>query len=138
MSTNAATWFYSTPEANVFLITERLNGTFWQARIAGLYWRCTHPQSPFAAEGYWADEVLELKWVPNQWLTLRVPQSLDVDLLVDAVSRRILGITPVLTYGDLLGNIVYEWHVDGGQQRWREIQGMPEFVRPRRLGKRGR
>ncbi len=133
MTTTAQTWFYQPPENQAYLVTERLNSTFWAARVVSVYWRCVQAEPPFRAEGYWGDRLLELEWQPGEWLTLKGPGDTDLSELVEALSKRILAYPATLAYGDPDGNQVFEWHRDGGQQRWSEIQGRPAFVKPRRL-----
>lgn len=132
MSANAATWFYREPERQPFMITERLNGTFWQARLVEVYWRCVKADSPCHAEGYLGDHRLDMEWVPGQWLMLRVPPGLDTKNLLNTFNR-VLARKATLTYGDTHGNQFFEWHLDGGRARWKEIQGKAGFVKPRRL-----
>jgi hypothetical protein len=132
MSANAATWFYREPEHEPYMITERLNGTFWQARLVEVYWRCVKADAPYKAEGYLTDQLLELDWLPGQWLMLRVPAALDSKNLIQTFNR-VLGRKAVLTYHDPNGSQVHEWHMDGGKARWKEIQGKAGFVKPRRL-----
>ncbi len=133
MSTNAGTWFYHEPEHHPYLITERLNATFWQAGIVGLYWRCVRPEPPFIAQGLASERMVELEWMPTQWVALKVPPGFDADDLVQQVSKRILAMPVSITYGDPEGRKVYEWHVDGGRRRWGEIQGHAGFMQPRHL-----
>jgi hypothetical protein len=136
MSANAGTWFYRQPEAEPYMVTERLNGTFWQARLVLVYWRCTSVASagsPFRAEGFMGDHQLEIEWVPNQWFKLKAPAGFKADDLVKAISKSILAIKASLSYGDPDGNQYFEWHTDGGKGRWKEIQGTAGFVKPRRL-----
>jgi|GEM_PF-223115 len=144
MSTNAASWFYHEPEHVPYLISERLNATFWQARIVGIYWRCVQAEPPFRAEGYASNQMLELEWQPAQWLALKVPteavengmpDGAKVDDLVDNLSKRILAKPASLSYVDPQGRKVYEWHIDGGAHRWSEIQGKPGFSQPKRFSK---
>lgn len=115
------------------MVTERLNGTFWQARLVRIYWRCTSTESPFRAEGYMGEHMLEIEWVPNKWFLLKAPAGAKVDDLVKSISRSILALKATLTYGDPDGNQFFEWHTDGGKDRWKEIQGKAGFVKPRRL-----
>jgi hypothetical protein len=137
MSANAATWFYREPEHNAYLISERLNGTFWQARIVDIYWRCTSAEPPFRAIGLTGDQQIELEWLPGKWLTMKFPAGYeDAERISNAVSTRVLALPASLMYGDHDGRAVYEWHADGGKHRWSEIQGRPEYVHPRRLGKK--
>ena len=133
MSTNAGKWFYQEPENQAFLISERLNSTFWQARIVGAYWRCDRAEPPYHAKGYSGDHMLELEWVPGEWLALKVPAGADPDALVKAVATRIMAFPATLTYGNDDDQQVYEWHCDGGDQRWSEVQGTPQYKQPQRL-----
>ena len=121
MSTNAWTWFFNEPENQAYLITERLNATFWQARVVNVYWRCTQDTPPFQAAGYVGDHVVELSWQPNEWLSLRVPAGFDADDLVKAISQRILTIPPNLSY-EQGGSQAYEWVLEDGQSRLAELQ----------------
>jgi hypothetical protein len=41
----------------------------------------------------------------------------------------------VLEYQDSEGMHVVEWHTDGGQERWSQIQGNPQYQGLRRIGK---
>jgi hypothetical protein len=132
MSANAGTWFYREPEHQPFMITERLNGTFWQARLVEIYWRCVKADGPFKAEGYLGDQQLDIEWLPAQWLMLRVPAGLDSKTLVKTFNR-VLARKAVLTYDDSHGSQIFEWHMDGGKARWKEIQGKAGFVKPRLL-----
>jgi hypothetical protein len=122
MSTNAWTWFFNEPENQSYLITERLNATFWQARVVNVYWRCTQDTAPYEAAGYAGDQVLGMSWQPKEWLALRVPPGFEADDLVKAISQRILTIPPTLTY-EQADHQVYEWVVDGGQSRYTELEG---------------
>jgi hypothetical protein len=132
MSANAGTWFYRVPEPQAFMITERLNGTFWQARLVEVYWRCVKADAPYKAEGYYGDQLLEIEWVPGQWLLLRMPAGLDTKNLIQTFNR-VLARKATLTYGDQHGTQIFEWHIDGGKTRWKEIQGKAGYVKPRRL-----
>ena len=121
MSTNAWTWFFNEPEHEPYLITERLNGTFWQARVVDIYWRCTQATSPYQATGYAGEHAIGIAWEPNAWLSLRVPAGFDADDLVKAITQRILTVPPVLTY-EQNGSHVYEWVLEGGQSRYAELE----------------
>jgi hypothetical protein len=142
MSANAASWFYTEPEHNQYLITERLNGTFWQARVVGVYWRVEHAEPPFRALGYAGTYVLDMEWVPGQWLALKVPAQavqdglstgIKIEELVENISKRVLAIPASISFTDPEGRRVYEWHMDGGAHRWSELQGRPGFHQPKRL-----
>jgi hypothetical protein len=133
MSANAATWFYEAPEPNAYLISERLNGNFWQSRIVSIYWRCVQAEAPYRAEGHMGNTVLELSWEPNVWLALTVPADLDVDALVSHISDRVLKFPASFTYETPDGERVYEWWVEDAHTRWSEIQGTAGFINPTRL-----
>lgn len=133
MSTTAETWFYYEPEHNAYLISERLNATFWTARVVEIYWRCVKADPPFCAVGYSGEHTVALEWVPTDWLALRCQEELCVDTVVEAISNRILAFPATLVYGKQDGTRVWEWHRDGGHKRWSEIQGRAEFLRPERL-----
>ena len=75
-----------------------------------------------------------LRSLPAIGKLIRLPQ---LATLVEIISKRILGQPASLTYGDSDGRTVYEWHRDGGVERWSEIQGKPIYVHPRRLNKSG-
>jgi hypothetical protein len=141
MSTNARSWFYNEPEHNAFLIAERVNGTFWQARYMQVNWRCVQVESPFRVEGFLGDQLVAMEWIPGEWLSLIATGKADpaqLEALVEVISKRVLGQPASLTFGDSDGHTVYEWHQDDGDKRWREIQGKPVYVRPRRLTKSGK
>jgi hypothetical protein len=135
MTTNAGTWFFQEPEHNSYLISERLNSTFWNARVVDVYWKCTQAESPFQATGYSGSDIITLEWVPNDWLRLTIPagSAFNMDALAEAVSKRILLTEPSFGYQDADQAVVTEWHRDGGQQRWSEIQGNAAYVQPHRL-----
>ena len=52
MSTTAETWFTTEPENQAYLISERLNATFWQARAVDVYWKVIRTEPPYLAHGY--------------------------------------------------------------------------------------
>lgn len=133
MSSNASKWFFEQPENKPFFVTERINGTFWNARIVDIYWRCTRAEAPLQAEGYGDHLVFHLEWEPGQWLKLSGLDTEALTDLADAMNRRIMGFSAAFTYEDYDGNRVYEWHRDGGNDRWGDLQGRAEFVRPTRL-----
>lgn len=132
--TNASTWFYSQPEPVPFLIAERVNNTFWAARVVDIYWTVTRAEAPYRAEGLLENAPVELEWVPGEWLALGGPQETPAFKdIINAISARIVARPATLTYINRRGMRVYEWHPFGGKERWREIQGKPEFIAPERL-----
>ncbi len=135
MSSNAGTWFYSTPEHDAFMVTERLNASFWQARMVEATWRCVQAEegAPFRAYGYAGDLVLEMEWIPGDWLSLRMPAQFDVEGYVDGVTSRILAIKPSAIYEDRNGRVAYEWYTELNSPRWKVLQGNAEYIKLRRL-----
>lgn len=134
MSTNASTWFYNPPENRAYLIGERLNGTFWQSRIVNVYWHCVEAEAPFLARGYLEDgRGIELSWEPGKWLALKSPEGYDPTELVTAISKRVLARPAAISFVDVDGNLIHEWHTDGGKKRWAEIQGKANFQNPQHL-----
>ena len=136
MSANAGTWFYRQPETDPYMVTERLNGTFWQARAVDYYWRCTEAGAVYKADGFMGDKKLEMEWVPQKWLLVKAPPGTEMKPLTALFSRQVLAMPASLSYEDPDGNLIVEWHRDGGDSRWAEIQGNPRFGKPQRLAKK--
>jgi hypothetical protein len=132
MSTNARTWFYSTPEPIAYNIAARVNETFWQARTVQLYWKCVHAEPPIKVVGYWDGDPAEMEWVPGEWLALKVPGDHDTRGLVQGVST-VLGLRPTFAYKDAAGREVTEWCVRDPERRWNDIQGKAAYQHPKRL-----
>lgn len=133
MASTAANWFYAPAEGNDFFVTEHLNAGFWFARAVSVYWRCTSSETPFTAEGYTSSQKLTLEWEPGKWVKLSGTEGDELNLMIQAITKPMLGFAPSLTYHAHNGNRVYEWHTDGGDKRWSEVQGIAEFVQPERL-----
>lgn len=132
MATNARTWFYETPENNAYLLQERVNTTLWMARLLDVYFTAENTEPPFRMTGFWQGTPLVIEWQPGQWFRLVAPR--DVPAIIAAFSN-ILQIPASLTYTDIEGRIITEWHRDGGEAQWREIQGNPTYQSPVRLNK---
>ena len=130
MATSARTWFYTTPEERPYLIEERVNHTLWNNRLQGVYMNCVQYTTPVKMVGNWNDMPLEFEWQPEQWFILRAGR--EVKELI-GVMRQILMMRPALAYQDEYGMYCVEWHTDGGEDRWRHVQGKPEFQGLRRL-----
>lgn len=135
MSTNASTWFYREPERDPYLIEERVNHTLWDARMPFLYFDCVSAEPPFRMVGEWHGATLEMEWEPGRVLILRAAKDLpekELPRLRRGFSL-VLGIhPPSLAYEDLDGRLVTEWHTDGGEKRWQEIQGQSRYRNPKR------
>ena len=132
MTTTTLSWFYRNPEADAYAISERLRTSFWDARLTNLWLDCTRAEAPFLAVGQTGETKVTLEWMPGRWLTLHTtPTGQHV---ADAVSF-LLKFKPAFRYRDVEGAMVWEWHTDGGNNRWQEIQGKPSFHAPLRLNK---
>ncbi len=128
MSTNASTWFYSEPEHDPYLIEERVNQTLWNARQVYLYLDCVQAAPPYKMVGEWKDIHIEVEWEVGKHFTLRTDH--EAPGLRRGISQA-LGISPPsLAYQAVDGTYVTEWHVDGGGERWREVQGQPKYRQP--------
>lgn len=133
MSTTAETWFYNEPENQAYLIGERLNASFWQARAVNTYWKVVRDEPPYVAHGYQGEEIVELEWVPREWLTLRAPADAETDRLAEVISKRILATPATFSYVTHDGRHVYEWHRGDAAKRWNELQGRYEVSQLKRL-----
>lgn len=120
MATSSRTWFYTTPEPRPYFIEERINNTLWKNRLQGLYMNCTHAIAPIQMEGNWYGMSVEFEWVPGDYFKLRTSEERK-DLI--GVLRQMLMLRPALAYMDEDGHHVVEWHMDGGEKRWAELQG---------------
>lgn len=132
MATSSRTWFYSTPEERPFYIEERVNHTLWKNRLQGVYMSCIQHTAPYRMEGSWNDMPIQFEWQPGDYFILRTGR--EVKELV-GVMRQILMIRPALMYQDQDGLYCVEWHTDGGEKRWKQIQGQPGYQGLRRLKK---
>jgi hypothetical protein len=130
MATSSHTWFYSTPEPRPYYIEERVNHTLWKHRLQGLMMTCTKATVPIEMQGKWRDAPVIFEWKPGDYFVLRSDKEYK-ELI--GVLRQVLMMRPALSYTDSEGMYAVEWHSDGGQKRWREIQGKPQFVGLRRL-----
>ncbi len=134
MATDARTWFYTTPEARPYFIEERVNHTLWKNRLTNIHMVCTSPTVPIRMEGRWQNELpVMFEWEPGRYFLLRTGEE-SKELI--GVLRQILMFRPSFIYQDNEGMHVVEWHTDGGEQRWRDLQGKPQYQAVRRL-KRG-
>jgi hypothetical protein len=134
MATDARTWFYSTPEPRPYYIEERVNHTLWKNRLQGLYMSCTQATAPIQMEGNWNGMPVIFEWTPGKYFTLKMGEKRKD--LIGVVRQMLLNLPPVLEYGDAEGLYVVEWHTDGGQARWTELQGNPQYRGLRRIASR--
>lgn len=131
MVTDSRTWFYTTPQARPYFIEERVNHTLWKNRLTNIHMVCTKADVPIQMEGRWHNEMpLTFEWQPGKYFVLRMGEESKE---IIGVMRQILMIRPAFTYQDTDGMYVVEWHTDGGESRWKEIQGKPQYQGARRL-----
>lgn len=132
MASHAGTWFYSTPDNKPFVLQERVNSNLWMARLFEIFFTAESTEPPYRMSSPYQDQKLVIEWEPSKWLALTTAQ--EVPLVAGAFSN-ILQIPAALTYTNIDGQIVTEWHADGGDARWRQIQGNPTFQSPVRLNR---
>ncbi|NJL92293.1 MAG: hypothetical protein HC915_00515 [Anaerolineae bacterium] len=125
MATNATTWFYREPEkGRPYLISERVNHTFWQNRINDVYFTCVHAEPPFRLVGEWDGKAVELEYEPTRVFILRMQE--ESVPFVRGVAE-ILGFPPTVSYTDADGRFITEWYAKDAQKRLSEVQGNPSF-----------
>lgn len=131
MATDARSWFYTTPHPRPYFIEERVNHTLWRNRLTNVHMSCVKAEVPIRMEGLWQNEVpVSFEWEPGKWFVLRLG---DESKEFIGVVRQMLMMRPALMYQDRDGMTVVEWHTDGGEDRWRQIQGNPQFQGLKRL-----
>lgn len=131
MATDARTWFYTTPQPRPYFIEERVNHTLWRNRLTNVHMTCTQAEAPIRMEGRWQNEMpVTFEWQPGKWFILRMGEESKEFI---GVVRQMLMMRPALMYQDRDGMTVVEWHTDGGETRWREVQGKPQYQALKRL-----
>lgn len=133
MATSSRTWFYSRPEPRPYYIEERVNHTLWKNRLQGIFMSCTQAANPIKMEGNLNGMPIFFEWEPGQYFILRMAEERKE--IIGVVRQVLLGLKPVFTYQDTDGMYVVEWHTDGGDARWKAIQGDPRYQGLRRLVK---
>lgn len=134
MATTSRTWFYSTPEPRPYYIEERVNHTLWKNRLQGLYMTCTQATPPVKMEGDWDGIRVTFEWQPGKYFILQMAENRKE--LIGVIRQMLLGLRPVLAYEDPENMYVVEWHTDGGEERWKNLQGDPRYQGLRRLHKK--
>ncbi|RMG82118.1 MAG: hypothetical protein D6712_15175 [Chloroflexi bacterium] len=131
MATTSRTWFYSTPEPRPYYIEERINHSLWNNRLQGIYMSCTQATPPIQMVGEWDGIEVQFEWVPGKSFILRMSE--DRKEMIGVLRQILLGLRPVFTYQDPDGFYVTEWHTDGGDERWKALQGDPRYQNLRRI-----
>ena len=134
MTTTTATWFYRAPETIPYLLSERVNTTYWDARIGGIYLQVVSAEAPIVMQGIYNGANVRLEWEPAKWLRLSTAPASPA--LANGTAN-ILRRKPVIGFQTPEGHTVWEWWIADGaaDKRWQEIQGKPVFRNPARLDK---
>lgn len=130
-------WFYAEKRPSAGAIAEQLRQSLWFARLQEAWISPVDPtrkEPPFRYRGYWREQIFEIEFEPQRYVTLRA--SGELPQVVEAL-RRSLGVGPAFFYLDEEGRAVYEWRWADREDRWRELQGIPRYQRLRRLDRRG-
>ena len=130
MATDSRTWFYTTPPPRPFFIEERVNHTLWKNRLVNVHMVCTQAETPIKMQGRWGDMPIEFEWQPGKWFVLRTAQETKE---IIGVLRQVLMFRPSFAYQNNDGMYCTEWHTDGGEARWKEVQGNPSYQGLRRI-----
>ena len=133
MSTSSRTWFYSQPEPRPYYIEERVNHTLWKNRVQGLYMSCTQADNPIKMEGTWNGMPILFEWEAGKYFILRMGEERKE--FIGVMRQILMNLAPSFAYQDIDGMYVVEWHTDDSDQRWRDIQGNPQYQGLRRLQK---
>lgn len=128
----ARSWFYETPDARPYLLQERVNLTMWMNRLQDVYFVTEQAEPPLRMSADWQGHHVTIEWLPNRWF--RLTADGDVAPMIAAFSNALM-LPAAFSYNNAAGQVITEWHRDGGEQRWSEIQGNPAFQTPVRLGK---
>lgn len=134
MATSSKTWFYSTPEPRPYYIEERVNHSLWKNRLQGVYMSCTQASNPIKMEGSLNGMPIFFEWQPGKHFILKMGEERKD--LIGTMRQVLLNLRPAFSYQDIDGLYVVEWHLDDGENRWREIQGNPAYQGLRRLQKK--
>src|SRR5438132_1449772 len=70
MTTTAATWFYRAPEHEAYLLAERVNSSFWEERLGGVYLSADKTDAPYSMSGNYNGADVKLNWDTNKWMRL--------------------------------------------------------------------
>ncbi len=134
MATTARKWFYSTPEPRPYYIEERVNHTLWNNRLQAVFMSCTQASNPIQMEGTSDGMPMFFEWEPGRYFVLKMGEERKD--IIGVMRQILLGLRPSFAYQDTDGMYVIEWHTDGGDERWKDIQGDPRYQGLQRLTKK--
>ncbi len=130
MTTTAAIWFYRAPENEAYLLAERVNSSFWEERLGGVYLSANKTVAPFSMSGNYNGADVKLTWDTNKWLRLETaPGAPGLAKGLENMLRR----GASFRYETPEGYTVWEWWLANADKRWQEMQGKPAFQNPVRL-----
>jgi hypothetical protein len=130
MTTTAATWFYRTPENQSYLLAERVNSTFWEERLGGVWLNVVKSDSPILMAGGYNGADITMEWEPNKWMRLETwPAAPALAKGLSNILRRRAN----FRYETSDNRTVWEWWIGDASKRWQELQGKPIFRNPARL-----
>ncbi len=133
MTTSSKTWFYAHPEPRPYYIEERVNATLWKHRVQGLLMSCTQAIDPIKMEGNWNGMPILFEWEPGKYFLLKMGEERKD--MIGVIREILFNLVPSFSYQDVDGLFVVEWHTDNNEQRWKDIQGNPQYQGLRRLKK---
>ena len=132
MTTTAATWFYRAPENQAYLLGERVNSTFWEERLGGVWLNVEKASPPFRMVGNYNGAEVKLEWEANKWMRLETaPASPGLAKGLENILHRRAN----FRYETSDGYTVWEWWIENADKRWQELQGKPAYRNPVRLDK---
>jgi hypothetical protein len=108
-----------------------VNHTLWKHRLQGVFMSCTQATPPIKMEGNWNGMLMSFEWKPGDYFILRTAEERKE--LIGVIRQILFNLRPTLTYVDPDGMHVVEWHTNGGTERWKEVQGNPQYQGARRL-----
>lgn len=130
MTTTAITWFYNDPGNNANNIAERVRTTLWEARLGSLWLDVVSAETPYKMQGTNNSIPIEIEWVPGKTFTLRT--QTDQPLLVERLSF-VLAFPAAFSYTDSDNYTLYEWRRNDADERWRMLNGNPQYQNLKRL-----
>jgi hypothetical protein len=111
------------PDAFVAYLNDLIAGE----AFGGWSWTCTAAKKPpYRVTGTLdGHESIVIEWIPRRWLSVRVPRRESARTVIRRISERILArATDGASVDALTGDRIYEWRLDGAQQRWSDLPGM--------------
>ncbi|GAB1421932.1 hypothetical protein MASR2M15_21330 [Anaerolineales bacterium] len=131
MSTTSRTWFYSKPEPRPYYIEERVNHSLWNNRLQSVFMSCIQAEKVIKMEGNYNGQPIRFEFIPGNYFVLRMGE--ENREVIGVMRQVLLGLKPNFAYIDTDGLFSVEYHMDGGEDKWRELQGNPHYQGLRRI-----